>query len=171
MTATSVLTQIPDNTSFLQTTKFTFVIPNLPFAKYFCQTVTMPGVSTTEALVPTPLSDTFRTGDKLNYDPLTITFLIDEDLRVWEESYQWLVSLTKPVQFGQYRQKFPEKYYDAILTINTNANNPNLRFKFRNCHPVTLGSIQFATTDNADVTPVADLTFRYDYFEIERLNT
>lgn len=169
--ATSVLTQIPDNTSFLQTTKFTFMVPNLPFLKYFAQTVNLPGISTTEATVPTLFSDTFRYGDKLNYDPITVTFLVDEDLRVWEETYQWMVSLTKPTQFGQYAAKFPDKYYDAILTTNTNANNPNVRFKFRNCHPVTLGSIQLATTDTADLTPVCDVTFRYDYFEIERINT
>ena len=164
----SFLTQIPDNGSFLQTTKFTFVIPNLPFAKYFCQTVTMPGVSTTEVSIPTPFSDTYRFGDKMNFDPLSITFLIDEDMRVWEESYQWMVSLTNPVKFNQYKQKFPDRYYDGILTINTNANNPNFRIKFKNCHPVTLGSIQFAVTDTADITPVSDLTFRYDHFEIER---
>ena len=68
------LIQIPDNTSFLQTTKFSFVIPNLPFAKYFCQTVTLPSITTSEALVSTPFSDTYRHGDKLTFDPLTITF-------------------------------------------------------------------------------------------------
>jgi len=166
----SVLNSTPDNTSFLQTTKFIFTIPKLPFLKYFCQTVLMPGVSTTEALVPTPFSDTYRHGDKLVYDPLSITTLIDEDLRVFEETYQWLSFLTNPVTFSQFKQKFNgERYYDGILTINTNANIPNIRVKFFNCHPVTLGSIQFATTDTADITPIFDVTFRYDIYEIERL--
>ena len=163
------LIQIPDNTSFLQTTKFTFVIPNLPFAKYFCQTVNFPGVTTSEALVSTPFSDTYRHGDKLTFDPLTITFLIDEDLRVWEETYIWLCTLTNPRQFKEFAPKFREKYYDGILTINNNANLPNLRIKFRNCHPTSLGAIQFSTMDTADITPVCDLTFRYDIFDIERI--
>ena len=163
------LIQIPDNTSFLQTTKFSFVIPSLPFAKYFCQTVTLPGISTSEALVSTPFSDTYRHGDKLTFDPLTITFLVDEDLRVWEETYIWLCTLTNPRQFKEFAPRFKEKYYDGILTINNNSNLPNLRIKFRNCHPTTLGTIQFATTDTADITPVCDLTIRYDIFEIERL--
>lgn len=163
------LIQIPENTSFLQTTKFSFVIPNLPFAKYFCQTVTLPSISTSEVLVSTPLSDTYRHGDKLVFDPLTITFLVDEDLRVWEETYIWLCTLTKPRQFKEFAPRFREKYYDGILTINNNANIPNLRIKYHNCHPTSLGTIQFATTDNADITPVCDLTFRYDNFEIERL--
>jgi hypothetical protein len=167
--AISVLTQIPENTNFLQTTKFTFTFPQLPFLRYFGQTVSLPGVSTSEVMVPTPFSDTYRHGDKLNYDPLSLTFLVDEDIRVWEETYQWIASLTKPAKFGEFVKKFPDKYYDGILTVNTNANVPNLRIKFYNCHPTSLGTIQFATTDTPDLTPVCDLTVRYDRFEIERL--
>lgn len=172
MTDNSLLTRIPDNTNFVQTTKFTFVVPSLPFARYFCQTVSWPTVSTSEVNIPTPFSDTFRHGDKLSYDPLGITFLIDEDLRVWEETYNWIKSLTFPINFKNYVKNIPgnkEPYYDGILTINTNSNIPNLRLKFFNCHPVSLGGIQFSTMSSADETPTADLTLRYDYFEIERL--
>lgn len=165
----STITSTPDNTSFLQTTRFTFIIPKLPFLKYFCQTVLLPGVSTTEVTVATPFADTYRHGDKLTFDPLSVTTLVDEDLRVFEETYQWLAFLTKPEKFNMYKEKFSEKYYDGILTVNTNANLPNIRVKFRNCHPVTLGSVQFATTDTADITPVFDVTFRYDIYQIDRL--
>lgn len=171
MSQESILTRVPNNTSFLQSTKYTFVIPNLPFARYFCQSVNIPGASTSEVLVPTPLSDTYRHGDKLVYDPFSITFLIDEDARVWEETYNWLQSLTYPLRSSQYANKFlgaPEKYYDGVLTINTNSNLPNFRIKFTNCHPVQLGGINFSTTDTPDVTPTADVTFRYDTFSFER---
>jgi hypothetical protein len=167
--ANELLSQIPENLSLLQTTKFTFVIPQLPFLKYFCQTVQLPGISTNEIVQTTLFNDTYKFGSKVNFDPLTITSLVDEDIRVWEETYQWMVYLANPVQFGQFKNKFPSKFYDAILTLNTNANNPNLRIKFKNCFPTSVGSIQFATTDNADVVPVLDISFRYDYFEIDRV--
>ena len=70
---TQFLPQTPQNTSILQSTKFTFIIPDLPFLKYFCQTVNLPSVSTTEVMVPTPFSATYRAGDKLVYDAFTIT--------------------------------------------------------------------------------------------------
>jgi hypothetical protein len=127
MTNKSLLTQIPENTSILQTTKFTFVFPNLPFARYFCQSVSIPGVSTTEVTVTSPFANTYRHGDKLRYDIFSINAIVDEDLRVWEETYSWLKALTKPTNFGEYGKTIdPSKllYYDAILTINTNANNP-----------------------------------------------
>ena len=165
----------PQNTSILQSTKFTFVIPDMPFLKYFCQTVNLPSVSTTEVMIPTPFSATYRAGDKLVYDAFTITAIMDEDLRVWEETYKWLISLTRPESYTQYARKPGQNpasaplYFDGYLTVNTNANNPNIRVKFHNCHPTSIGLISFDTKVDADVIPTADFTFRYDLFEIERL--
>ena len=167
------ISNTPDNTSILQSTKFTFIIPDMPFLKYFCQTVQVPSVTTGEITVPTPFSNTYRHGEKLNFDPLSITTLVDEDLRVWEETYKWLKGLTRPTEYAEYiKAKDPNAplYYDGFLTINTNANNPNIRIKFRNCHPTNIGMVNFDTKVDADTIPTADFTFRYDYFEFERLN-
>ena len=172
MTQESSLTKIPENSSLLQTTKYSFVIPELPFAKYFIQKVRLPGVSTTAVEVPTPFSKTKRHGDTLVWNEFTMTVLIDEDLRVWEETFDWLKSLTKPTRFEEYHHRkvsLKELYYDGILTINTNSNIPNLRFKFHDCHPVALGDIDFDTTTSAEETITVDITFAYDYYEIERL--
>jgi hypothetical protein len=171
MSNESAMTTIPENTNFLQRTKFTFIIPNLPFAKYFCQTVTMPGVATNEVMVPTPFVDTYRHGDKLQYEPLMISFLIDEDFRVWEETYNWIKSLTVPHNFNEYRRfknQKVEAYYDGILTFNNNANRPNFRVKFIGCHPTSLSAVDMSVMENADSTPTALLSFRYQYFDIER---
>lgn len=166
----TTIAKIPDNLSFLQTTKYTFIIPDLPFARYFCQVVNLPGASTSEVTIDTPFSTTYRHGDKLMYDQLLMTALADEDLKVWEETYKWLVSLTAPHKFPEYVRNRPNKtpYYDGILTLNTNANLPNMQIKFYNCHPVGIGGIQFNTADSADTTPTFDITFRYDTFEIVR---
>jgi len=172
MATLSALTQIPENTSFVQPTKFTFTFPQLPFLRYFSQTATIPGVSTSEITVPTPFVNTFRHGEKLSYETFTINALVDEDLRVWQESYDWLVALTKPTRFEEYKRfKSSEGslYHDAFLTINTNANLPNIRFKFKDCHPLSMGSLAFSSADNADTTMTLDITFRYDYFELERI--
>jgi hypothetical protein len=173
MSVSSALIAIPENTSFLQPTKFTFTFPNLPFARYFGQTVMLPGVSTSPVDVETPFATTWRHGDKLQYEQLSITAIIDEDLRVWEETFNWLIALTKPTEFPEYikyNKRDNPAYYDAVLTINTNANNPNLRFVFHDCHPISLGAIQFNVSDSAENTLTTDITFRYDYFQISRVN-
>lgn len=173
MALESFASNTPQNTSILQLTRFTFLIPDKPYLKYFCQTVSIPGVSTSAVGVNTPFSTTYRHGDKLAFEPLTITALVDEDMRIWEETYNWLKGLTRPSSSDEYLRKSVKDqtplYFDGYLTVNTNANNPNIRFKFHNCHPVSLGSINFDTKTNADNVPTCDVTFRYDIFEVERL--
>lgn len=173
MAIESFASNTPQNSSILQLTRFTFIIPDMPFLKYFCQTVSVPGISTGEVTVPTPFSNTYRHGDKLAFEPLTVTALLDEDMRTWEETYKWLKGLTRPSSYDEYRRKSLEDktplYYDGYLTVNTNANNPNLRFKFHNCHPINIGSINFDTKTDADNIPTCDFTFRYDLFEVERV--
>ena len=175
MTTENLISNVPDNTSILQSTKFTFIIPDKPFLKYFCQTVQLPSINTTEVSVPNPFTTTYRHGDKLVFEPLTITALMDEDLRVWEETYKWIKSLTRPSSYDEYARKSVRDvktplYFDGYLTINTNANRPNIRLKFHNCHPTSIGMINFETKVDADVIPTADFTFRYDLYEIERLH-
>ena len=171
MTNNSVISTIPANPNFLQTTKYIFSIPTLRYSNYFCQTVLMPSVATNEVLVPTPFSETYRHGDKLIYEPLVITFLVDEDMKSWEESYNWLQALTYPKEFAQYGKNSGHPlYHDGTLILNTNSNTSNFKVKFKNCHPTVLGSIQFETISDANVIPVADLTLRYDYFEFERVD-
>lgn len=168
----SLLNNTPQNTNILQTTKYMFVIPTLNFAKYFCQSVNFPGVTTSEIMVATPLSNTYRHGEKLIFEPLQLSVMIDEDFRVWEETYNWLVALTKPSnsnQYNNFKRQGAQIYHDGFLTLNTNANNPNLRIKFRDCHPVAVGGINFSTQDNAETIPTAEISFRYDTFEIERI--
>lgn len=172
MSKETFITRIPENSNLLQPTKYTFVIPDLPFAKYFCQTVNLPDVSTSAVEVPTPFSVTKRHGDTLRWSDLSMSVLVDEDLRVWEETLEWLKSLTKPTTYEEYgkRKGIPfSKYYDGILTINTNSNIPLMRIKFYNVHPTSMGQLIFDTTQTAEQTITLDMAFSYDYFEVQRL--
>lgn len=172
MTTETILTRIPENTSFLQGNKFTFEFPTLPFLKYFCQSVNIPGIQTNAVAVETPFSNTYRHGDKLVYDQFEVSVIVDEDLRVWEESYNWLRAITFPHEFREYWRNTNGRstaYHDGILTINTNANTPNLRFKFLNCHPVSMSGINFDTKLTADTTITSTISFRYDTYSIDRL--
>ena len=173
MTNISALSTIPYNKSLLQATKHTFIFPTLPFLKYFIQSVNLPGISTSPVQVSNPFADMFRHGDKLVFEGLVISALIDEDLRVWEETKNWLYALTTPEKFSQYirydearRKESP--YHDGELTLYTNSNVPNMRFKFTECHPIAMSGINFSTIDNADNVLTSEIMFRYDQFFLER---
>jgi hypothetical protein len=148
------------------------MFPNLPFLRFFCQTVEIPSVSTNGVEVVTPFISTYRHGVQMKFEELTVNAIIDEEMKVWEETYNWIRALTRPTDFAEYVKNITKNgkvYHDAILTINTNANIPNLRIIFKDCHPIALGSVRFNTAENADTILTADITFRYDYFELERL--
>ena len=57
----------------------------------------------------------------------------------------------------------------ATLTVLTNNMNPQMRFTFQETFPLSLSSISFdsSTTDIEYFT--ADVSFRYDLYEIENL--
>lgn len=171
MTLQNTVTKIPENVSLAQATKYTFVIPELPFARYFCQTVNLPDISTSAPEVPTPFSAIKRHGDTLRWSDLSMSVLVDEELRVWEETLEWLKSLTKPTKYEEYSKRkgiVYNKYYDGILTINTNANVPMMQIKFYNVHPTMMGQLIFDTTTSAEQTITLDMSFAYDYFEVNR---
>lgn len=170
MSNKSAITSIPSNTNFLSPNKFVFTIPNLTTTTYFLQSVSLPGISTSEVPVDSRFSTTYRHGDKLVYDPLVITFLVDEDLRNWEEIHNWLTGLTFPEKHEQYQaQSKKGLYFDSTLQINKNSNEENIRIKYFHCHPISLGPIQFDFTQDPSFTPICDLTLRYDRYIIERL--
>lgn len=172
MSNQSLLNRTPTNTSFLQPHKFTFEIPTLPFMRYFCQSVTFPGVSTTSPMVPSPFAPMYRHGDTLQFEQLIVQALIDEDLQVWQETFDWLVALTKPAEFEQYKRFYnPERklYHDGVLTFNTNSNNPNVRAVFTYCHPVSISNIQMNTSHSADNVFTVDIQFMYDQYTLTRL--
>lgn len=161
----------PKNVSLLQNHKFEMVFPNLPNLKYFGQSVMFPGISTSEVAQPTPFSVAYRHGDTLFWEPLTISTILDEDMAVWKETYNWLTAFTNPRDFKRYPRNDPPDrpvlYQDAILTIFTNANTPNFRIKFRDCHPTVLGGMQFDYSSSPETIVSVDITFRYDTYEFE----
>jgi hypothetical protein len=179
----TVLNRNPINTDLLQSTKFRVTFSRLPGVTYFCNSVNLPGISLTEIPMPTPFVELYLPGEKAVYDTLNITFLVDEDLRSWTELHDWIRGATFPTNFEEYVnlartnpspnirsiQQRPPVYSDAMLTIYTNKNNPNFRVKFVDLFPTNVGSLSFASGDSAENIITADATFRFSYFNYERI--
>lgn len=179
----TILTRNPINTSLLQSTKFRLTFERLPTMTFFCQTANFPGLSLTEIPRSTPFVDLYVPGEKLIYDTLNITFLVDEDMRSWIEVHNWMRALTFPTEFEEYvnlnkqsvgsniRAQFQDKpqYSDAALTFYTNQNNANIRIKFIDVFPTSLSTIIVSTGDTAENIITADATFRFSYYNFDKL--
>ena len=157
----------PENTNFLQPTKFVLTFAELPDTVYFCQQANIPGVKLGEALQSTPNLDLFHSGTKLQYSTFDITFLVNEDLAAWTTIYNWMKDLSSS-ELSYNERRATRK--QATLTVMSNLNNPKMRVKYVNVWPTSITDLQFDTTLSADSHMTASATFRYDYFEIENID-
>jgi len=181
----TALNRNPSNTDLLQSTKFRVVFDRLPGVTYFCQTANLPGVSLTEIPRSTPFVELYHPGEKLIYDTFNVTFLVDEDLYAWTQLHDWIRAITFPTEYEEYVSlaKTPNSfspsnrvpltnqfvYSQATLTIYSNKNNPNFRVKMFDVFPTTVGSIIFNTGDSSENIVIADATFRFSYYNYERI--
>ena len=58
---------------------------------------------------------------------------------------------------------------DSVLTVLTGNMNPQINFKFSECFPLTLSSIQFDSSQTDVEYVTADVSFRYDIYEVQNL--
>ena len=169
----SVLQGQPINTSFLSPIGFKFQLNNFPEVNYFVQSASLPGISISSISVPTPLKAIDLAGDEVNFEELTIKFIVDENMKNWLSIYDWIIGLGFPTKEGQEKYKklteTSELTTDATLTVLTGNMNPQINFVFQNCFPLNLSSIAFDSggTDIDYVT--ADVSFRYDVYTVQNL--
>lgn len=175
----------PVNKNYLKPNSFKFVIHRLPNVEYFCQSANIPKLTLGSAMQPTPFVDIHHVGDKMEFDPLVITFIVDETMNNYMELYNWIIGLGFPKSHSQFASlvKNPSTtflgsdkmlessvYSDASLFVLDSNNNPVIEVIFRDIFCSSLESIDFdlriPTIDY--FTGIA--TFNYKYYEIHRLS-
>ena len=110
-TKVSPLSVQPDSTNPLQPTSFRFSLNKTPEAVYFCQSANLPGLSKAAVTQSNVFSDIKQPGDRIEFDDLTITFIVNEDLGNWIELKNWITSLAP---------------YDSVSEENTGRKNLHL---------------------------------------------
>ena len=74
------LSRQPDKLDYLSPTQFRFGINQLPKVEFFTTAANIPGINMGEAMFDTPFKNFGVMGDKLTYENLEITFIVDEFL-------------------------------------------------------------------------------------------
>ena len=194
-TETSPLNRQPTALDYSSPTQFRFLINQLPKVQYFTTEANIPGITLGEGQFNTPLKDIELLGDKLTYEDLTITFIVDENLENYIEMHTWLTGIGFPKdrkQFSEFRSatsnmsvktrgesndigdvraSTPELAMtsDSVMTILTNKNNPVVECRFKDVFPTSLSGLSY----NQNITDVdyltAEVTFKYQIYEIKTL--
>lgn len=157
------INQKPENTNLLQPTKFVLTFSYIPDTVYFCQKVKIPGAEMTFAKQVTPNIDFYLPGTKLMYNEFQMDFLVNEDISAWLQIYKWMKNITTD------EVKLRAFQSEAVLTVLSNLNNPKLRIKFIGMFPTSVSDIDLDTTLSAEDHLSASASFKYDYFEIDKL--
>jgi hypothetical protein len=138
------------------------------------------------------MTDMFVTGDKLTFETLNITFLVDEELQNYRELWDWLVGMGSPVSHSQWettlakgdgairtfstpdadprtKSTYEESnlYSDATLIVYSSKNQPKVEVKFKNMFPTSLSSLEYSQEATDVEYFKASATFRYLYYEFE----
>jgi hypothetical protein len=161
----------PTNISQLNIISFETNFLRMPNVNYFCQRVNIPGISLANTIQSTPFANIPIEGDVLEFEDMSISFIVDENLQNYLEMYNWLVALGFPDRYAQYdNQESQAIKSDTNIIINTNKSNPNYSIKFKDVFPVALGAINF-DTNNTDLEPViVEATFKYTgIFDVTKL--
>ena len=151
------LTEQPKNINPLADVQFKFDVSALPNTSFFIQTVNLPGVSLEGAGIGVPQLQNFsRHTGVITYEPLSVTFMIDEYLKNWQEIYEWITG-------------DEGKYTTAVLTIVSSSMNPTLEIHFKDIFPTSLSEIPFNSTTTDPIYQVATVAFNYTEYIIKNL--
>lgn len=181
----TAISNLPTNKNFLSPLGFAFSIKKTPNVNYFVQSATLPSITLGQSDVQTPFVKLPIPGDHIDFGTFGITFRIDEDMRNYQELYDWIIALGFPDNFDQHnaiatrRTRFgglinnPTSgegvYSDATLTILNSVKAPIIDFRFIDLYPIELSEISFDTKD-ADVDYVeGSVTFAYRSFTLNRI--
>ena len=193
VTATSPLARQPDQLDYASPTQFRFGIHQLPKVEFFTVSANLPGISAGTATHATPFKDIPIMGEKLEYENLSISFIVDEYLENYISLHNWMIGYGFPKSREQFRtfrdvtsntpadggtpsvdligSATPDKamYSDAFLQILSNKNNPILEVSFENAFPISLSALDFTQTATDVEYLVATAEFAYQIYEIKTL--
>ena len=198
MTELNVQTRQPAKLDYASPIQFRFKCTKLPEVEFTCQSANIPGISLGSASQPTPLVDVPIPGDKINYQSLDITFLVDENLNNYKEIHDWLIGLGFPKDHTQFQNlqtsgadRFPGStrsttatgsaiktplkeggiYSDATLTVLNSKNIAKTEIRFQNIYPTSLGGLNY-DIKSSDVDYLqASVSFGFAIYEIVQIST
>ena len=196
MTTTNVNTREPTVLDYASPVQFRFKCSKLPTVEFFCQSANIPGISIGSASMPTGLKDIPIPGEKVSYQDLAISFLVDENLNNYKEIHDWIIALGFPQNHTQFADlqaagadRYPGTtsgaivpetniavplaeggtYSDATLTVLNSKNIAVTEIRFNNIFPTSLGSLSY-DVQASDVNYLqASVDFSYMYYDIVQL--
>lgn len=149
---------------------FILTIDRNPNISYFCQQPTLPSVSIDEVPIDMGRATYKEVGGNMVFDPLNVTFQVDENFTNYKEIFDWMLELRHP-EAGNVGVQTTSSDIKSQLTLTVLNNNkiPIRRVHFIHAWPTNLSEVQFDVTTAGNEPQLCDVSFTYTYFEIETI--
>lgn len=150
----------------LRNNAFTFNLLRLPDTVFRIVSIDVPDVSNQPSEIPTRHGMLEEPGSVLLFSELTLRFIVDENLKNYEELFNWL---TQQKFASEYVPTSKEQFLvsDGTLTTLNNSSVANRTFSFKNMFPISLSGFQFATTSGNSEPIECTVSFKFDYFDLK----
>lgn len=175
-----------ENRNYLSPTGFYFTVVRAPKVGFFGTQINVPSLNLPEAVQSTYLKDIPRAGDKMSFEDLTLTFMVDEDLVNFMEIQNWMRGLGYPESLDEiyeWQKKtndydYPSSYQnegalnlysDATLLIYNSQQTPHMKVTFEDVWPSNLTLLQFDSQLTTEQFLRASVTFKYKIYNIEEV--
>jgi len=198
MTTSNVIDRAPSKFDYASPIQFRFKMTKLPTVEFFVQSANIPGITLGDTTLPTPLKDISIPGDKLTYQSLDVSFLVDENLNNYKEIHDWMTGIGFPQDHKQFADvlatgsdRFSGStastaavgsgkpaplseggiYSDATLIVLNNKNIAKTEIRFQNVYPTSLGALSYdIKASDVDYLQV-NASFNYMYYDIVQISS
>ena len=171
------------NRNYMSPVGFKLVLTKTPKVDFLCQSANIPSISMGTAIQPSYLKDIPVPGDKVLYDDLTVSFLVDEKMENYLAIHKWITGLGYPESRGQYDQLRKDdnrtdsiigddgdpryfEFSDATLQVLSSNYRPSVLINFKDAFPISLSTLDFDVTTRDYNYFTAQVTFKYTIYNI-----
>jgi hypothetical protein len=150
---------MPDGSSLnydgIASINFRLSFMKLPFTEMFIQEFTFPGISLSVVEQPSTYVAFGHPGEKIAYEPLVCTFLVDKNLKNYKEITEWMKRIT--TMSGREQE---DEYENPVLSMGSSTSA-----RFYNAFPTSISGLQFRSNEQDMIYLTSNITFKYDYYE------
>lgn len=176
-----------ENRNFLSPIGFKFTIQRMRGVDFMCQSVTLPSIGMGSPIQGTRFNKIPQPGDELEYSDLRLRFLVDENMKNWEQVYDWMREITTPysnTEFGFDRGKIASSQFpprrvredgglidnqwrsDCMLKVLSSNYRTVREFVFKDAFPIELTPLPFDSSVGDIQYFTAEVVLKYNYFDV-----
>ena len=159
--------QHPREFSEAHATNYQIYINQFPNLQFYVTDSFVTSVNLGNFDVPSNSLDIQMSDNKINFDPVTLSFIVDEYFRSYIDIYQWMMNMANPADSLREPDAVVNPQ-DIHMKILDNNKQPIITFKYISARPIGLDQIVFDTQDENNTVLTSAATFVFDYMLMEQ---